>query len=421
MSKAHGIKFFALAAIVIVAFVVMFAGIHTFAAAEAGPQIGYEIDGSGWSAEKDVTITVDSAIELNSVTINGSDASSYLVSGDNYSCEYLYTADESANIVIVATDVNTDSNTVTIYAGELFIDTANPEFTAEVTGTANAWTSQDVLITFTQTGSVASGYTYYQSKDGGVSAEISGDSITYTASSSNGEYAYKAISGAGLEYSLPATYDVMIDKTSPVAPTTDLTTAYYTSQTVIFDVLFTSDGLSGETIYYTIDGSRPNSGSSTLVVGENSVNFGSDGTKTLRLIAIDAVGHESSVRSYLVKIDSTDYTVSFSSDPALGGTLEGDGTYKRGDTVTLSATPNAGYEFLSITEGGVIVSYDSEFLFEIDSDRTFVANFRTLIEIDYTQSEFTYDGNPKAIDSYLNYDPTGDYSGITTITYNGST
>lgn len=59
----------------------------------------------------------------------------------------------------------------------------------------------------------------------------------------------------------------------------------------------------------------------------------------------------------------TAYTVSVAFDPAAGGTVTGAGSYEPGETVTLTATANAGYRFKAwqVTSGGVTVGADGTF------------------------------------------------------------
>jgi hypothetical protein len=58
-----------------------------------------------------------------------------------------------------------------------------------------------------------------------------------------------------------------------------------------------------------------------------------------------------------------------------GGTTSGGGTVNSGDSVTITATPNAGYTFTNWTEAGAVVSTSSSYTFTADADHSFVANF----------------------------------------------
>ena len=69
------------------------------------------------------------------------------------------------------------------------------------------------------------------------------------------------------------------------------------------------------------------------------------------------------------------YTVETSSNPAVGGTTGGGGTYDTGTSATVTATPAAGYRFVSWTEGGSAVSASANYTFTVSSTRSLVANF----------------------------------------------
>lgn len=69
------------------------------------------------------------------------------------------------------------------------------------------------------------------------------------------------------------------------------------------------------------------------------------------------------------------YTVTAGALPVEGGTTTGGGTFNEGTSVTVTATPNAGYTFTSWTEGGFVVSNAASLTFDVSSDRILVANF----------------------------------------------
>jgi hypothetical protein len=68
-------------------------------------------------------------------------------------------------------------------------------------------------------------------------------------------------------------------------------------------------------------------------------------------------------------------TITLSSNPANGGTTSGNGTFANGSMVTVTATPNTGFNFLNWTESGVLVSTSASYSFTINADKTLVANF----------------------------------------------
>ena len=69
------------------------------------------------------------------------------------------------------------------------------------------------------------------------------------------------------------------------------------------------------------------------------------------------------------------YSISASVNPNGGGTVSGTGTYSYGDSCTVSATYNTGYDFVNWTEDGSTVSSSSSYTFTVSQARTLVANF----------------------------------------------
>lgn len=72
-----------------------------------------------------------------------------------------------------------------------------------------------------------------------------------------------------------------------------------------------------------------------------------------------------------------------------GGTAEGDGQYKQGETVTVTAIPDNGYRFISWQENDITVSDTPDFSFTADSDRTLTAVFEPVLPPEQT-------GNPES-------------------------
>ncbi len=72
------------------------------------------------------------------------------------------------------------------------------------------------------------------------------------------------------------------------------------------------------------------------------------------------------------------YTVSTSSNPAIGGSTTGSGTYNTGTSVTVTATPASGYQFVNWTEGGTSVSTNPNYTFIISANRNLTANFSVI-------------------------------------------
>jgi hypothetical protein len=85
-------------------------------------------------------------------------------------------------------------------------------------------------------------------------------------------------------------------------------------------------------------------------------------------------GNRTLVANFRV-IPSSQFAVNLSSNPAAGGSTDGEGSYNANTSVTVVATPNADYNFVSWTENGVIVSTTSSYTFNLAATRNLVANF----------------------------------------------
>jgi len=64
------------------------------------------------------------------------------------------------------------------------------------------------------------------------------------------------------------------------------------------------------------------------------------------------------------------FTIATSALPAAGGSISGGGRFVTGASVTLTATPAAGYTFVNWTEGGVQVSAAASYTFTAGANRT---------------------------------------------------
>ncbi|HZV33552.1 MAG TPA: choice-of-anchor tandem repeat GloVer-containing protein [Verrucomicrobiae bacterium] len=69
------------------------------------------------------------------------------------------------------------------------------------------------------------------------------------------------------------------------------------------------------------------------------------------------------------------YTVAVSASPGNAGTVTGGGTYPAGSSVTVTATNNASYQFVSWTVDGTVVSSTPSYNFTANGNLSLVANF----------------------------------------------
>ena len=81
------------------------------------------------------------------------------------------------------------------------------------------------------------------------------------------------------------------------------------------------------------------------------------------------------------------FNVAAKATPEEGGTVTGAGTYGYGSTCTLTATPNAGYQFVNWTVNGEEVSADLEYSFTVTESVAVEANFS--VDAEYQEFSLT--------------------------------
>ena len=91
-------------------------------------------------------------------------------------------------------------------------------------------------------------------------------------------------------------------------------------------------------------------------------------------------------RTLVANFSQNSYTITTSSAPAAGGTTSGGGSKLCGASVTVTATANAGYNFVNWTEGGAAVSTSASYTFTASANRTLVANFSSVPTYSITTS-----------------------------------
>ncbi len=122
------------------------------------------------------------------------------------------------------------------------------------------------------------------------------------------------------------------------------------------------------------------------------------------------------------------YNVNLTSSPSNGGTVEGAGTYKDGETVTLKATPKTGFKFLKWSDGNtestreITVNSDIDLTAyfykpnEIVKVNTEVKNNMLLIQSKIPITSWKFGGirpsSPKSGNVYISCDETGNITSI---------
>ncbi len=98
-------------------------------------------------------------------------------------------------------------------------------------------------------------------------------------------------------------------------------------------------------------------------------------------------------RSLVAQFQAQSYTISVSANPSNGGTVSGSGSYNYGQSCTVVASANSGYEFTNWTEGGSVVSSNASYSFTVSGNRSLVANFETSVPVGAINGLFTINAN----------------------------
>lgn len=109
----------------------------------------------------------------------------------------------------------------------------------------------------------------------------------------------------------------------------------------------------------------------TIPLADNTVYTG-----TITIDAKDLAGNAlASHYKWSFSTAQTQYTITLTSNPAIGGSTSGGGLFNLNDEATVVAAPAAGYTFTNWTEGSNVASTNSNYTFTATSNRALVANF----------------------------------------------
>lgn len=79
--------------------------------------------------------------------------------------------------------------------------------------------------------------------------------------------------------------------------------------------------------------------------------------------------------TYVAHFQLQSFTITATANPTEGGTVTGAGTYTYGQSCTINASANEGYDFVNWTENGNVVSTNAAYTFTVTGNRSLVANF----------------------------------------------
>ncbi len=362
--------------------------------AEASPEHGGTIEGAGtWYEGHSGTLTATPA--------NGFSFENWTENGNVVSTQSNYSFTASADRHLVANF----GSAVPVWPVTL---TANPTDGGSVSGGGNHEEGENITVTatpsagydfinWTENGSVVSTSASYsfvveESRELAANFVVKSYQITLTANPSNGGNltgagtvnhgtvrAVNAFPAEGFTFENWTENGVVVSSnTQYIFQTTsdrDLTANFSSESTDVFSITLNSN---------------PAAGGSTSGAGE--YNDGQQAT----LSAIPSDGYHfvnwteggnvvSSQASYSFTVTTdrfltanfalTPYTITLNANPTAGGSVTGGGSYNHGITAVVSATPQAGYEFVNWTENGNPVSTSQNYSFSVTGNRNLTAHF----------------------------------------------
>ena len=203
-------------------------------------------------------------------------------------------------------------------------------------------------------GSVAGGGTYQQ-----------GQSCTVTATANTG-YAFANWTENGNVVSSQANYTFTVNGNRTLV-------ANFTPQQ--YTITATADPVNGGNV---TGGGTFNYGNSctlsaTPAAGYTFINWTKNGSQVSTNATYTFTVTESA--AYVAHFQLQSFTVNVTANPAEGGTVAGGGTFNYGETCTVTATANEGYDFVNWVQGLFSVSEEATYTFTVTNNVNLTANF----------------------------------------------
>ena len=170
----------------------------------------------------------------------------------------------------------------------------------------------------------------------------------------SGEVTLAANTWSFVNFTTPFEYD----GTSNLVLVVDDNSGEYTSSPHLACSVFNTS--STQAIYIYSDGTNYNPASPTT---SQSSNYATLSVKNHIMMGITASGA---------------YIINASANPTNGGTVNGAGTFEEGESCTLTATANTGYNFTNWTNNGNVVSTNATYTFNVTASGAYVANFTAI-------------------------------------------
>lgn len=203
---------------------------------------------------------------------------------------------------------------------------------------------------------------------GGIYRE--GSTCTLVATASSG-YSFEKWTKNGVDVSSNPAYSFTVEENATY-------TAHFTSESVTCLITTASDPLEGGTT--SGGGTYPTNAWCTISAVPNPGYVFEKWTKGQGVVDTlpthtFVVTTNANYVAHFVQAPSETFIITALSDPAEGGTVTGDGSYNQGETCTLTAYPNFGYEFVKWTKNGMDISVNPTFNFTVTENAVYVAHF----------------------------------------------
>ena len=111
----------------------------------------------------------------------------------------------------------------------------------------------------------------------------------------------------------------------------------------------------------------------TVNTGYHFINWTRDGQEVSTDLSISFMVEGPA--AYVANFQINSYDITVTANPAIGGNVNGGGTYNYGTTATLTATASEGYTFVNWTKNGSVVSTSPNYSITVTESASYVANF----------------------------------------------
>ena len=269
---------------------------------------------------------------------------------------------KGAALVPASGSVNVPVSGIT--SGQVHIVVTKPQkqpYIQDITVGGGGGTTYTVAVSANPTngGTVTGGGTYQQGQSCTVSA-LANAGFTFTNWTENGSVV-----------STNANYTFTVNGNRTLV-------ANFQAQTQSYTITVSANPTAGGTV---TGGGTYNQGASCTVTatannGYTFTNWTENGNvvSTQASYTFTVTGNRTLVAHFTAQPQN--YTVTVSANPAAGGTVTGGGSYQQGQSCTVSATANTGYNFVRWTENGNQVSTNPNYTFVVNGNRTLVAQFQ---------------------------------------------